>query len=117
MKKYAVSLMIIGSLMLGGCGDDKPMEETATIAIGGTVNGLDEIPGRFVEISLIASDGTESVKAYGNGAFSFDDKLEEGETYAVSISENPEEQVCTVTEGGSGEATGVNITNIVINCI
>lgn len=117
MKKLAVSMLLIGSIITIGCGDsDEVMVDEATIAIGGTVTGLDEIDARFVEISLVAASGTESIKIYGNGAFTFEDKLEEGETYAVSISENPEEQICEVTAGASGEADGVNITNIVVNC-
>lgn len=126
MKKYAVGLMIIGSLVLGGCGDDKKIIEEepdpATITIGGTLSGLDEVIGNgvsdSVRISLLAADGVETLELFAseNGAFVFEDKLEAGESYAVSIAQQPLDQTCTIDEG-SGEATGMNITNIVIHCI
>ena len=109
MKKYAVGLMIIGSLVLGGCGDDKKIIEEepdpATITIGGTLSGLDEVIGNgvsdSVRISLIAADGVETLELFAseNGAFVFEDKLEAGESYAVSIAQQPLDQTCTIDEG------------------
>jgi len=125
MKKLAVSMLLSCSMVFVACGDSDEQvvleQDEGTIAIGGTLSGLEEVIGNgepdIVIITLLASDGTESITLYegNNGAFAFEDKLVEGETYAVSISHQPADQNCVITNG-SGQAEGVNITNIVVDC-
>jgi hypothetical protein len=116
MKKYAASLLIIGSLIMSGCGDDKASVDESTdkgaISIGGTSSFADPLPnGTVVNIQLVAADGTEDQE----GAFSFKDKLIKDENYTIIVSSAPTGWDCTVTNG-SDKASGVNIANVIVNC-
>ena len=121
MKKYVASLLIIASLMMGGCGDDSkstgdPVTEKGTITIGGVASFADPLPnGASVEIQLVAADGTESLRISNEGVFSFEDKLQKNENYAVAISDSPVGKICSIANA-TGQATGVNIININVSC-
>lgn len=109
MKKLAVSMFMISSLMLGGCGGD-----TGVFAIGGTLSGL--ASGENLIVELVASDGVESLYLSDDGAFIFEDKLKKGETFGLSVGEQPDGQMCVITPA-QGEAEDSNIANIVIQCV
>jgi 6-phosphogluconolactonase (cycloisomerase 2 family) len=91
----------------GGGGDDGAA--AAQYTVGGTVTGLS---GTGLAIQN-AGAGTLAIGA--NGTFTFSGTVVSGGTYAVSVSTQPANQVCTV-QNGSGTVTSANVTNITITC-
>lgn len=123
MKKLAVSMLLSCSMMFMACGDseqaappeNEPVDE-GTISIGGVADfDGQSTDGSSVRVQLIAADGVETKDLTYGQAFSFDDKLMEDETYQIVVLSSPVGWDCFVTNG-SGQAEGVNITNIEVEC-
>ena len=86
------------------CADDRH-------SIGGTVSGL---LGEGLELEL---NGDDDLDIDSNGSFTFDETLESGEHYEVTVEEQPEDpsQECTVANG-VGTVTTTDVTNVVVSC-
>ncbi|ARU55010.1 hypothetical protein OLMES_0923 [Oleiphilus messinensis] len=80
-------------------------------ADGFTVGG--QITGANSDIALRLNGGIAFV--FSNGAFSFNQKLQSGTTYSVSLVSEPAGQSCEITNG-SGSISASNITNVSILC-
>lgn len=88
------------------CTDNPP----PTYSIGGSVAGLGA--GRSLTLQL---NGEDTLTPVADGPFSFNLQLEEGDTYAVVVSDVPEDRNCTLSRG-SGTVGSSNVTNIAVAC-
>ncbi len=77
-------------------------------SVGGSVTGL-------TGALLIQNNATDTTTITTNGAYTFNQKINTGNTYNVTILQNPTEQICSITNG-SGEISTDNITNANIFC-
>jgi len=77
--------------------------------IGGTVSGLTGT------LELLNSNGDKTPGLTSNGAFSFTASMAQGAAYAVSVSQQPTGQTCTVSNG-SGTATAT-VSNVSVSCV
>lgn len=84
---------------------------TNSFTVGGSVQGL--INGRSVTIGL---NNGNSLTLESNGTFTFQDPIDSGQTYTVSVTNQPVGQTCSV-QNGSGEIEGSNITDVVVDCV
>jgi len=75
-----------------GGDDDPPVTPTETYTVSGTIEGL------AAELSLSLNE-IENVTVVGASEFSFEEELEEGEGYEVTIGEEPGGQYCQVENG------------------
>ena len=86
----------------------------ATYSVGGTVSGLAD--GDTITLTLTPTGGTaETEEVTGNGDFSFDTKLANGNTYTVTTS-SPDGKACTVAPRGTltmGDADA----DITVTCV
>lgn len=81
--------------------------------IGGSVSGL--ATGNSLTLQ---NNGANDQVISTNGAFAFSDALFDGSNYDVTVLNNPTSpnQTCTVLNG-NGTVTGLDISNIMINCV
>ena len=77
-------------------------------SIGGTVTGLG------TGLSLVLANGTDTVTVSSNGSFTLPTPALSGSTYNVSVSTQPTNQTCLLSNN-SGTVSG-NVTNIVVSC-
>ena len=79
--------------------------------VGGTLSGLDT--GKSVTLQ---NNGGDDLTLTGNGAFTFATALLSGSGYSVTVSMQPQDQFCAVSNG-SGTIGNGNITNVAVDCI
>jgi hypothetical protein len=79
--------------------------------IGGTVSGL---LGEGLKLEL---NGHDHLDIDSDGGFTFDETLESGDPYEVTVKEQPEDpsQECTVANG-TGTVTTTDVTDVVVSC-
>jgi uncharacterized repeat protein (TIGR03803 family) len=106
--KHYFSLSLISGLLLAGCGGGS--SSPATYTVSGTVTGL--ASGQSV---TILNSGGDPQKVTANTGFSFDAKVTQNGSYAVTIYAQPTGQVCTVSNG-SGSGVVANISNVAVTC-
>ncbi|MBV7539521.1 FG-GAP repeat protein [Acidovorax sp. sic0104] len=80
---------------------------TASHAIGGTVSGL-------IGVVTLRLNGAADLQVRVNGGFRFSAPLAHGSAYAVTVREQPAEQLCTV-EAGTGVAVAP-VTQVQVLC-
>ncbi|MEM7184602.1 MAG: putative Ig domain-containing protein [Spirochaetota bacterium] len=78
-----------------------------TYNIGGTISGLSASV-------ILTNNSSDTLSLSSDGSFQFTNTISSGSTYSVSISSQPTNQTCTVTNG-SGTASA-NVTNISVTC-
>ncbi len=85
---------------------------TNTYTVGGSVSGL--AVGNSV---VLQNNGGDALTVSANGSFSFSTPVNDGDTYAVTVSTQPTSpnQTCRVSNG-SGTLAGSNITNVSVAC-
>lgn len=120
-NSFPLSLLLvlsIGLVSIGGCAKggggawgwaDEPEPEPATYSLGGTATGLEG------EI-LLLNNGGDELSVSESGTFTFARDFESGENYCVTISVQPESQLCTVT-GGEGSVADADVASVQINCV
>jgi hypothetical protein len=79
-----------------------------TFDLRGTVSGLSGTNS----VTLVSGSNTSS---QGNGPFTIDANLLNGDSYSVTVQQQPSGQTCTVTSG-SGTIHNANVTNIEVQC-
>ena len=79
-----------------------------TFTVGGTLTGLND------SITL-QNNGGDDLELTEDGAFTFATPVDNGADYDVTISNQPTDQECTVTNG-TGTIDSANVTNVAINC-
>ena len=91
------------------CGPESRCAAAApTYTVGGTVSGL-------TGSGLTLHNGTDTLGISAAGPFTFPTALPSGSPYAVSISNQPAGQTCTVS-GGSGIVGSENVTSVAVSC-
>ena len=81
--------------------------DTPTHSIGGTVSGLSG------SVTL-QNNGADDLTVNADGGFTFGTPVKEGDTYAITVSAQPADQTCTVTNG-SGTVTAA-VIDIAVAC-
>jgi hypothetical protein len=105
LGRTAAACIVVAALAACSGGEDEPLP---TYLIGGTVTDLS---GTIV----LQNNGGDDLSVTASGAFTFAEPVRRGNTYAVTIRTQPQDQVCTVAN-----ATGVaaaDVTNVIVNCI
>jgi len=122
-KKFIVnlsSLLILFIIIFFACsnlGRENPNDPenehyTAYYTVTGRIFGLDGM----VILQLNGTDNLEIKNIGGTGLyFSFPDEISDGSDYIITVFQNPESQICSVTNG-NGKINGKDITDIVVNC-
>ncbi|MGB5080336.1 MAG: hypothetical protein WBO23_06300 [Burkholderiales bacterium] len=92
------------ALLLASC--KGPVKEKYTV--GGSVSGLARTG------LMLQNNGTGNLAIPADGGFTFPGPMEKGETYKVTVRNEPPGQSCRVANG-SGTVTA-NVTNVAVNC-
>lgn len=105
-----LSVLVFAVVVLAGCGG------AVDAKIGGTVNGL--ASGFSVGLTNLTNADTISVAFNSSGTkFTFDQTIQSGSTYNVTVSTQPAGYICTITNGsGTITSNGGDVTNITVNC-
>lgn len=80
-----------------------------THAVGGTVSGL---TGGGLTLQL---NGSDDLPLSANGSYTFLSRLVDGAAYLVSVSTQPQGQLCTLTNA-SGIIAGADISDVNLSC-
>ena len=106
---FAFVRSVAAVLLLAGCGG------ALNATIGGTINGLS---GK-TSITLL-NNGTDQITVSASApdnTFIFDQTIEAGNTYNVTVLQQPLGETCTIPNGtGTVEQSIGNVTSIVVNC-
>jgi hypothetical protein len=92
------------SLIVAACGGSSTVP---TFKVGGTVTGLHGDP-------LILSSGGQTVAVTADGSFTFAAPVDAGQSYGVSVSRQPTNLTCSVSNG-SGTVTA-DVTSVQVTC-
>jgi hypothetical protein len=76
--------------------------------IGGTVSGLS---GTLV----LQNNGADDLSLTNNGSFTFATRIADGESYDVTIKNNPTGQICRI-DNDAGAVAGGNVSNVAVTC-
>jgi hypothetical protein len=76
--------------------------------VGGSVSGLSGAV-------TLQNNAADDLVITANGPFAFSIPIEDGLAYSVTVSAQPDTQICSVT-GGSGTIAGADVTNVAVNC-
>jgi hypothetical protein len=87
------------------CVDNPP----ATYSVGGTVSGLSGTV-------TLQNNGADALEVAANGSFTFATVVNDGSSYAVTVSTQPAAQTCAVING-SGTISGANVNNVELTCV
>ncbi len=104
MFKHVWKVLIVSGVCLSGC-DNK-------YDVGGTVTGL--VSGEQLQLE---DNGGDTLTITENGTFTFATGVKNGDSYAVTVSEQPGDPIetCTV-QNGSGTIDKLAITHVVVTC-
>jgi 6-phosphogluconolactonase (cycloisomerase 2 family) len=83
---------------------------TSQFTVGGTISGL-----TASGLNLRNNGGTALAIAAGSTSFTFPATVASGAAYAVTVSQQPSSQTCTVSNG-TGTITNANVTGVSIVC-
>jgi len=116
----ALRLNIVAVILFGlsGC-DDESMDDTFTFSLGGSVETYElDLAGGLV----LQNNGENDLLLPANAisgsfprSFLFDDELEDGATYSITVLKSPDAQICDVTDG-VGTVAGADVSNITVRC-
>jgi 6-phosphogluconolactonase (cycloisomerase 2 family) len=84
--------------------------QNATLSIGGSLLGLASSP------VTLQQNGADDIELLADDTFSFPTLLRGGASYEVTVSVQPDDAECSVSNG-SGATAGANITDIAVNCV
>ena len=107
-KTIFLIFILLSFFTFSGCGKGEKEEAGSEYKIGGTINGLN---GSLT----VQNNGKNNQDIDSNGAFFFSDSGTSGETYEVTISKQPDIQLCEISNA-TGTISTSNITNIEITC-
>ena len=84
---------------------------STTYTVGGKVSGLSN--GQTVTLQ---NNGGDDLTVNANGTFIFASALAQGASYAVTVSQRPTGQTCSVTNG-TGTIGSSNVTTVHVTCL
>ncbi len=101
-----------GSGALAGADVDNVVIDcvTDTHTVIGSVTGLAQASSVTLQ-----NNGADDLVVSANGVFIFSAQ-DDGSEYAITVSSQPFNQLCTVSNG-TGTIAGTNVTNVTVNCI
>jgi len=128
LRSVGLGSLIVAGAALTGCGGgdtdfsgtptssspaatQETISSTTSFDVGGTVNGLSS----STALGLALSNGSVATLTQ-SGTFTFDKGVLQGESYAVSVSQQPTGQTCTVSKG-SGSSISATITDVAVDCV
>ncbi|MBT1444092.1 hypothetical protein KJI95_06085 [Shewanella sp. JM162201] len=104
------------ALLLGACGgsdgDSSPAPtpvEPTKLSIGGSISGLSG------SIGLTLSAGSSQTQSFSGSSFQFSTTVSEGTSFSISISSQPDGQVCSISSA-SGTLSSANATAAAVSC-
>ena len=110
--KTGIAIVILG--LLFGCGDAaKQSEQTKTQLISGNITGL--VDSKTVK--LVNTANNETLVINTNGTFKFTTPLYPGTNYEITITQQPDKQLCTIKNGSGVIKTGTDVTDISVDCV
>lgn len=84
-----------------------------TFTVGGSVTGLNGT----LTLTLAGGVGPEPLAISANGAFAFASNLLDATAFNVTVTGQPAQQVCSITQGTtSGVIAAANINDLVVSC-
>ena len=83
--------------------------DNVAYSVGGTVSGL-------TGTVTLQNNAADALAVETNGSFTFATAVDDGSTYAVTVSTQPTGQSCSVTNG-SGTISGANVSNVGVSCV
>ena len=117
-QRLCIIFSLAGALTLAACGDDGPsvdpevpdgsVNPPPAYSVGGSVAGLS---GSLT----LQNDGRDALTVTANGSFTFATELADGAGYEVTVSAQPEGQLCSVANG-SGTIDGADVTDVAVTC-
>ena len=110
---YSIDGETLYASYFAGDGNDFSLVYKFIYAIGGTASGLASGNSVFVQ-----NGSDEIVEITANGAYSFNDQLDDGTGYNVAVVVQPTSpnQTCSI-QNGSGTVSGAAVTNINVSCV
>lgn len=105
---FLFSILLLAACSEGGKNTQSSNPVVASYSIGGTVSGLKGT----LQLKL---NNLESLNVSANSNFVFDTNLEEGDSYAVKITQSPSNQACALTNQ-NGKVSNKNISSIKVVC-
>ena len=106
------SAFILCTLTLAGCGGGNSDFASPSYSVGGSVSGFNS--SSALQLTLNGTGDIVSVSQ--NGTFQFSNTLPFNSIYAVTATQQPTLQTCTVSNG-SGTIRASNITNVAVSCL
>ena len=88
---------------------DTPAPIIHTYTVGGIVNGLTSTD------LVLQNNGADDLSLLADGSFTFGTPMQEGASYAITVSQQPTGQTCVITHS-TGTMGGSNVTNIGVSC-
>lgn len=102
--------LIPGSFTFSWAGDSLTINVlSGSYSVGGTLSGL-------TGSVTLQNNGGDDLVLGADGAFTFTTPVDAGNPYAVTVSAQPADQTCTVTNG-SGTVTTADITDVQVACV
>ena len=99
--------VVFAAALLCGCGGSG-----ADVSVGGTLSGLSG--GTSV---VLLNNGSDPITVGSNGTFTFDQQVQSGGTYSVTVETYPIGENCSVTNGsGKIDGEGDDVTNVTVFC-
>ncbi len=95
-------------IAVSACNGDSSGGKTATYTIGGTVSGL-------TENLILLNNGENDLTISTDGTFTFNTPITSGESYNVTVSNQPFMRTCNVSNASGSSDT--DVTNIRVNCV
>jgi 6-phosphogluconolactonase (cycloisomerase 2 family) len=116
-SRSCMLLVFVYCLLLGACGGNGSSTSgpansppPTTFTISGTVSGL----AQGAQVTL-EDNGGNALVVTGDGAFVFSTPVVENGGYAVTVSNSPTGQTCTISNG-AGMGVKANVTNVGVVC-
>jgi hypothetical protein len=114
MKNIKYICFLCALFVLASCGSGNGV---ATYSVGGKVSGLQPTTTLVLQLTGTTS-GTINKSITANGPFTFGTKIEDGESYTVTVKPpGPAGQGCNVNpNGGAGTIASADVTNLAVVC-
>lgn len=98
-----------GTMSAGDISNVSIVCSTNVYTVGGTLSGL----SGSVELQ---NNGGDTIALNSNGSFTYSTPVAEGSVYSVTVSTQPANQTCVVSNG-SGTINASNVTNVSVSCM
>jgi hypothetical protein len=106
-KFLACSPLLAAALLLSACGGG-----AIDASVGGTMAGLSGGTS-----AVLVNNGSDPITVGANGTFTFDQQIQSGAAYSVTVQTQPIGETCLVTDGsGTIDSEGDDITSVVVTC-